>query len=138
MKKMSTEIIKELVISLLIVICIALVISVIFYDKISLGKVIPQSEEYELSDEMKEDIENGILEETKEMVVDYYIDAADLRKYEKTKEYNKGKINPFAAESATTASNTVTGDNQTADGNTNSGTSDNTNENYYYEDDGTK
>lgn len=136
MKKMSAEIIKELVISILIVICVVLIISVIFYDKISLSKVIPQSEEYQLSEEMQADIDNGILEETKEMVINYYIDAADLKKYERTKEYNKGKINPFAAESTNATSNSTTTDNNQTTNNESSNSSNN--DNYYYEDDGTK
>ena len=106
----STEIIKDLIISILIVVCIFVILSVIFYDKISLGKVIPESEDYVLTEEMQDGINDSILEETKEVVTKYKIDAADLKKYEKTNEYNKGKKNPFAAEevpSDTTLDNTT-------------------------------
>lgn len=112
MKKISSgiSIIKDLIISLLIVACIVLVFSVILYDKISISKVIPQSEEYILSNEMEEELNESYSNETKEVVTTYYIDAAELKKYERTKEYNKGKKNPFAVESEETSNNVATGD----------------------------
>lgn len=131
----STEIIKDLIISILIVVCIVVILTVIFYDKISLSKVIPESEEYLLSEEMQQGIEDSISEEEKEVVTKYYIDAADLKKYEQTKEYNKGKKNPFAEE-ATPTGNTVTNANETSLDNSENN-SENESENFY-EDDGTK
>ena len=80
------------------------------YDKISISKVIPQSEEYILSNEMEEELNESYSNETKEVVTTYYIDAAELKKYERTKEYNKGKKNPFAVESEETSNNVATGD----------------------------
>lgn len=122
MKNYVIEVIKDLIISILIIICIIVILSIIFYDEISLGKVIPEAEEYFLTEEMKQEIEDTNLEEAKEVIVNYYIDATDLKKYEKTNEYNKGKSNPFAAESydAGEVSNTVNGS-----------TSSNTNNNFY-------
>ena len=99
MKNYVIEVIKDLIISVLIIICIIVILSIIFYDKISLSKVIPEAEEYYLTEEMEQEIEDTDLEETQEVIVNYYIDATDLKKYEKTNEYNKGKSNPFAAES---------------------------------------
>ena len=126
------RIIKDLIISILIVICMVVSFSVIFYDQISLSKVIPQSEDYLLSEEMKKGIEDSISEEEKEVVTKYYIDAADLKKYEKTKEYNKGKKNPFAAE-VISPSNTATNTNTSSDLSENNNKSE-----HFYEDDGTK
>ena len=122
MKNYVIEVIKDLIISVLIIICIIVILSIIFYDEISLGKVIPEAEEYFLTEEMEQEIEDTNLEEAKEVIVNYYIDATDLKKYEKTNEYNKGKSNPFAAESydAGEISNTV-----------NVSTSSNTNNNFY-------
>ena len=99
MKNYVIEVIKDLIISVLIIICIIVILSIIFYDKISLSKVIPEAEEYFLTEEMQQEIEDTDLEEAQEVIVNYYIDAKDLKKYEKTNEYNKGKSNPFAAES---------------------------------------
>lgn len=132
MKKINMDLIKDLIISILIVACIILVVSVVFYDKISLSKVIPKSEEYTLSNEMQEDLEVGALEESTNVVTTYYIDAADLKKYEKSKEYNKGKKNPFADESEVTTGNiTASGNNMTEEPSSNNSTN-------FYNDDGTK
>lgn len=130
MKNVSIDLIKDIFISILIVVCIVLIIAIISYDKISISKVIPQSEEYQLSEEMKKDLDETYTEESKEIVTTYYLDAADLKKYEATKEYNKGKKNPFAVESETTneATNNI-------DSNESESSSNSTN---FYEDDGTK
>lgn len=128
------KIIKDLIISILIVVCIVVILSVVFYDKISLSKVIPESEDYLLSDEMQQGIDDSTSDEEKEVVTKYYIDAADLKKYEKTKEYNKGKKNPFAEEATPTGNTT---NNETSSGNNieNNNTNDS---GHFYEDDGTK
>ena len=109
MKEFNIGIIKDLIISLLIVVAIVLVLSVIFYDEISLSKVIPESEEYIMSEDMQEELDKGYINEEEQIITTYYIDAADLKKYENTKEYDKGKKNPFAQESVeNTGNNTIT------------------------------
>lgn len=135
MKNEKFSIIKDIIISILIVVTILLIISIIFYDKISLSKVIPEAEEYTLSDEMQKDLDEGKEEETKQIVTTYYIDAADLKNYEKNKEYNKGKKNPFAELS--TSNGTSTNENNTTSSENNSNNNDQNNENFY-DDDGTK
>lgn len=124
------SLIGDFIISIVIVICILAILSVFFYDKVSLSKVIPESEEYTLTKEMEQEIEDESLEEIKEVVTQYYIDASDLKKYEKTKEYNKGKKNPFAVEEVN-SDNSIT--NSTSDNNLSNNESEN-----FYEDDGTK
>ena len=134
MKKPGIEIIKDTFISLLIVVCIAIVLSIVFYDDISLGKVIPEAENYVLTDEMQKELEDSELEDAQEVIVNYYIDASDLKKYEKTNEYDKGKSNPFGvAEISDGTDNTVDGENSSSssnDSNTGSGN--------FYEDEGIK
>lgn len=125
MKNYVTEIIKDLIISILIIICIIIILSLVLYDKIAITRVIPETEQYFLTEEMEEEIENSKIEETQETVTTYYIDASDLRKYEKTNEYVKGKSNPFSMSSEDS-------------GEVNSNSSSNTNNNGFYEDDGTK
>ena len=114
---------KDLFISLLIVLFIILIIFVISYNKLSINKIIPESEDYLLSEKMKKDIEEDKLEEAEEVVTTYYLDASDLKKLEKTNEYQKGKVNPFAEVSASPNSISSSGNN----GSTN-----------FYKDDGTK
>lgn len=125
MKSYVTEIIKDLIVSILIIICIIIILSLVFYNKIAITRVIPESEEYFLSEEMEEEIENSKIEEAQETVTTYYIDASDLKKYEKNKEYVKGKSNPFSMTSEYS-------------GEVNTNTSSNTNNKGFYEDDGTK
>ena len=96
MKGQALEVIKDLIVSILIVICIGIILSIIFYDDIAIGKVIPVADEYALSDEMKKELEDSKLDSAEEIIVNYYIDASDLKKYEKTNQYIKGKSNPFA------------------------------------------
>lgn len=126
MKENIVDIIKNLIISSFIVICILIVASLVFYDKIALNKVIPETETYYLSEEMEKEIEKTNLDETEEVVVTYSIDATDLRKYEKNNQYVKGKSHPFAATSDYTASNSTT---TSSSSSSSSG---------FYEDDGTK
>ncbi len=132
MKGQAIEIIKDLIASILIVISIGIILSIIFYDDIAIGKVIPVADEYALSDEMKKELEDSKLDSAEEIIVNYYIDASDLKKYEKTNQYIKGKSNPFAEISENEiGNNTATGDNNESSNNSNS-------QGGFYEDDGTK
>lgn len=113
MKNYVTEIIKDIIMGILIVTCIVIILSIVLYDKIALTRVIPEAEEYFLTEEMEQEVEESNLEETQEVIINYYIDAADLKKYEKTNEYIKGKNNPFEMSSEytgnTNINNTTTG-----------------------------
>jgi hypothetical protein len=101
MKKINIEIIKDFIISFAIILAIVLVLSILLYDKTSLTKIVPVAEEYKLSDKMNEEMQEQVLEENKDLITTYYLDASDLRKYEKSSEqYRKGKANPFAEESS--------------------------------------
>lgn len=134
MKKKFLEIVKEMFISILIVVCIGVIVAIAFYDKLALTKEIPKAEEYSLTAEMQNELKNSQLEAEQETIINYYIDAADLKNYEKHNQYIKGKTNPFAEVSNLTTEN---------------GTSSNESENQkpiqnngstggFYEDDGTK
>lgn len=123
MKSYFAEIIKNLIISILIIICIIIVLSIIFYDKTAITKVIPETEEYLLTEEMEEEIEEGKIEETEEIIVSYYLDAGDLKKYERNNEYVKGKSNPFSMTSESGENNNSETNNESKG---------------FYENDGTK
>ena len=125
---MNKSIIKEMGMSLLIVIAIILLIIIICYDKVSIGQVVPKIEEYSMSEDIKNEISKEISEEDTEIVTTYKIDASDLKQYEKTKEYNKGKRNPF---SASTAEPGNSGDNTSSEDNNSSSQG-------FYDDEGIK
>ena len=124
------EILKSVGISILAIIAIILILTVVFYNKISLSKVVPRAEDYELTDEVRREVESENEEQT-EVLTTYELDASELKHYEKAKEYNKGKRNPFAAADTTSNSNT---DKNNSQGTGNGGSS---SENFY-DDDGTK
>jgi len=114
---------RDLFFSLLIVLFVVLIISLIYYNKLSINRVIPESTDYLLSEKMQKDIEEDKLDEIDEVVTTYYLDASDLKKYEKNKEYQKGKVNPFK-EISETISGSDGGDSNESNG--------------FYKDDGTK
>lgn len=95
MKNQVIEIIKDIIVSILILAIIIIVLCIIFYDKIALSKAIPESENYIPSKDMQKELQNNNLDEEEMVVVNYFIDASDLKKYEKTNEYNPEKSNPF-------------------------------------------
>ncbi len=91
------EIIKSIIISVLAVVAIILIVIVFSYNKVAIGRVVPKTENYELSEDVKQEVE-GEDEEQTEIITTYVLDAAELKYYERTKEYNKGKRHPFAAD----------------------------------------
>ena len=140
MENISKDLIKNIGISILVIIALILLIMVISYNKIAIGKVIPKAEEYQLNDEIKNELDSDQEETNSEIITTYELDGADLKQYEKSKKYNKGKANPFAAESSSTSenensntSNANNSDNSSSNNNNNSSSSKG-----FYDDDGTK
>jgi len=131
------EVVRDIITSILIIICIIILLSIIFYDKVSLSKVIPESEDYKLSNKMQQELKDKDIDDVQEIIVNYYIDASDLKKYEKTNEYDKGRSDPFAPISIPTkgennSNNNASSNNSSANNNQNNSSSN------FYEDDGTK
>lgn len=88
---------KELIIVLLLILAILLVLGVFLYDYIPMNKVVPKIEQYETPGNIKEELEESIQDEQNMMTpIVYEINNSDLKQYEKTKDYDKGKVNPFA------------------------------------------
>lgn len=114
---MIKNIIKEVFVSFLIVISILLLTIIIFYNKVSIGQVIPYVEEYNLPEEIKQEIEDNTIDGETEVIITYELDASDLKKYERTKEYNKGKKNPFAVEFSNPPDENQTSSNNSANNN---------------------
>lgn len=95
MKKIDLNLIKDIIISVLIVTCIVLILVVIFYNKTGLTKFIPEAEEYNMSEEMQNDFTQTV-EQEDNTIIKYKLDSSDLKQVEKTNEYDKGKKNPFS------------------------------------------
>lgn len=105
-------IIKELIIVLLLVLAILLVLGVFLYDYIPMNKVVPKIEQYEAPNNIKEELEETVEDNGNTMTpIIREINSNDLKIYEKSKDYQKGKVNPFGD----TLTNTLTG-NTTSNG----------------------
>ena len=112
---MTKTIIKETGIVLLLLIAIVLILGIIFYDYIPNNKTVSvKVEAYAFPQEIKEELQETV-EDEQNIFRTYYIDSEDLNLYETTKEYNKGKANPFATTTTNTATATTT---NTSSGNT--------------------
>lgn len=117
---MTKSILKELIIVLMLLVAIILVLGVFLYDYIPTNKIVPKIEKYEVPNTIKEELQTEVNEtENNQTQIVYEIDGTDLKNYEKSKDYEKGKVNPFSQD--TTENNTV---NTTT--NTNTNTSNNT------------
>lgn len=118
--------IKELFIILLILAAIFLVLGVFLYDYIPTNKIVPKIEQYQAPNTIKQELEDYISEEEEQKTqIVYEIDGTDLKNYEKTKDYQKGKVNPFGQD--TTGSGTTGNDNTTTNDNSNKNTNSTTN-----------
>ena len=122
---MLKSVFKEIIIVLLLLLILILLLGILFYDYMPNSKTIPTKvQEYALEETVKQELEENLNNmESEEIVKTYQLDSVDIEQYEKTNEYNKGKVNPFAEYSAGTSN--TTNENTTSNGNTN--TNDNTN-----------
>ena len=90
------KVFKEIVIILLLVLAILLVLGVFLYDYIPMNKVVPKIEQYEAPNNVKQELQQSIEDEQNTMTpIVYEINNSDLNLYERTKDYDKGKVNPF-------------------------------------------
>ena len=123
---MIKSIIKELIVVLLLLLAILLVLGVFLYDYIPTTKVVPKVEQYQRANSIEEELSSQAEENedyyTPNMV--YEIDGTDLKNYEKAKDYQKGKVNPFSSDAT---KNTDNGSNTNNANNTNNTTNKNTN-----------
>lgn len=131
---MIKTIAKEAGIVILLLVAVALILGIIFYEYIPNNKTVPAKiEAYTLPEEIKAELQEGMTEE-QNIVRTYYIDSTDLSAYESTNEYDKGKANPFADYTANTSDGNNTSNNNSNNNNSNnnsnnSNVNNNTNEN---------
>lgn len=124
---MLKSIMREIIIVLLLIVAILLVLGVFLYDYIPTNKVVPKIEQYQAPESIKEELQQGVNETEEQMTpIVYEINSGDLSIYEKSKDYKKGKVNPFSDSSTNTVTengtntNNITGTNPSANSNTNS------------------
>lgn len=105
--------IKEVIISLLVCLLILVGLSFAFYNFIPTNKVIPEKIEYKASEEIKQELGTEVNNNSENIIKTYEITANDLDQYQKNKDYNPGKKNPFAAVSQGSSDNTADGSTST-------------------------
>lgn len=95
---MIKSIIKEFAILVLLIIAIGLIFIIVFYDYNTVNTTVPKKvEAYELTDGVKEELNESLkVKDTQELVKTYILDENDLRGYEAINAYEKGKPNPFS------------------------------------------
>ena len=121
---MFKTVIKELIIFMLLLLSLALLVIVVFYEYIPRNKIIPSPvAPYTLSAEVEEELESALVS-GENIIKTYSIDSSDLRFYEDINSYTKGKVNPFEAYAQTTNENTTS--NQNTGSNNNTGLNNNT------------
>lgn len=93
---MAKSIIKETIIMLLVCLAILLILCVLLYEFIPSNKVLPSEVSYQPSEEIQKELESAISGETTKVVLSYEVTSNDLNNYEKSNDYNPGKVNPFS------------------------------------------
>lgn len=127
---MFKSVMKEIVLILLLLMAILLLLGVFLYEYIPTNKVVPKTEQYQVPNSIKQELEQSVneLEEQQTQIV-YEIDGTDLKNYEKSKDYQKGKVNPFAQDATGTQNTTSNGNNINNGTTTNQTTNTSTNKN---------
>lgn len=133
---MIKSIIKEIIIVLLLLVAIVLALGILFYDYIPTNKTVPSVASYTTPESIKAELDEQVTEE-EQVLVTYKITESDLNTYTKTKDYEKGKVNPFSTYQQTNPDeNNVENTNTSSmQGSIQSG---NTKGNTFYKDTGTK
>ena len=90
------SVVKEIIISLLTCFLVLLGLSVVLYKFIPNNKIIPEEVKYQANEDVKKELQTEINQNTKDAIKTYTITASDLEQYQKAKEYNPGRKNPFA------------------------------------------
>ena len=115
---MIKAVIKEIIIFLLLLVSIALILGILFYDYMPINKTVPSKvEPYNIPADIQNEL-NTATEQNQNIISTYSIDSSALRTY------SKGKIDPFAVYNVN-----VTTDNNTANSNNGSNAGSNTSTN---------
>ena len=93
---MSKVIFREIIISLLVCLAVLLCLSALFYRFIPNNKVLPEKVTYQATENIKNEINTNVQDNTDAIIKTYEITASDLEGFERTDQYKPGKANPFA------------------------------------------
>lgn len=116
---MSKSIIKEIIIILLLCLAIIVVLGLLLYDYVPMAKVVPEPVSYTTPEDVKEELVQAGEVDDNQVIMTYEVNSSDLNNYEKIKNYNPGKANPFSSYQSQTNENE---NGNATDGNTTSTT----------------
>ena len=123
---MSTKLIKEIIIMLLLCLVIILLLGILLYEYVPMTKVIPNPVSYTTPNEVKKELAKATTIDENQVIMTYEVDETDLNNYKRVQDYKPGKANPFSNyEEPTPDENTIGDVNNTTSGENN--TSNNTN-----------
>ena len=150
---MKKSILKELIIVLLLCLAIILILAILLYEYVPMSKVVPEPVSYTTPEDVKQELlEAGEIDES-QVIMTYEVDSSDLNNYERIKNYNPGKANPFSSYQAQSTEETSSNGNTTsttggttsnangctgANTGTYSGNGSNSSGGHYFQDKGTK
>lgn len=136
---MAKKIIRELIIMLLLCLAVILLLGVVLYAYVPGNKTMPEKVSYVVPAEIKKELESESVTQNSQVILTYEIDSNDLTNYQRIKDYNPGKPNPFSsfekeedqAQTTTSANSTTTNSgttttNTTGNNNSNSNTTNTT------------
>ena len=84
---MAKSIFKEVIIFLLLLVAIALILGILFYNYIPSNKTVPVAlKQYQLSEEAQEELKETMSQTSENIVKTYSIGDTDLSVYETTKD----------------------------------------------------
>lgn len=126
---MIKNVLKEILVTIILVATVLLMLSIILYDYNPIVKTIPESVAYEIDEELSKEINTEVIPNDTKVIITYEVDNKDLSN---SQDYNPGKKNPFIKYSTQTSGNSnggFTGNNtnnsqsNTIGGNSSNGTS---------------
>jgi len=119
------KVLKEIFIYIFLIALIVLIFGILFYEQLPSNKLVPGKVEYTLPERLEEELYKTLDDKEEEVLITYTIDEEDLDKYEKSKDYKPGKVDPFSDYT----SNTTNTENNNSSNNNNNNTSNNGNNN---------
>lgn len=120
---MIKNVIKEIGIGIMLLIAIALILSIIFYQYIPNNKTVPIAvKPYTMPEDIQQELKESINDQEQNIVKTLHITNTDLDAYE-SKNYDKGKANPFADYSVNENNATQTENNKESSNQYNTNTS---------------
>lgn len=105
---MAKKIIREMIIMLLLCIAIILILGVLLYTYAPGNKTMPEKISYTMPAEVKKELDAAALTEDQQVILTYEVNSNDLTNYQRVKNYNPGKPNPFSSIEAEDTEDTQT------------------------------